>query len=151
MSERVPTKEECGLTCHGGSERRSCRCLGPHMCERKAFDFDVTPLSREPAQVRQGPVRTVCMADPIMTGPDAKACTARLEVTAHLPDFERPGDGHHWNEVEVEEFYEQEALKIMDVLDALPRGTRHHLLILLLQAKTEHYRGHDAQDRGALE
>lgn len=74
--------------------------------------------------------RLVCAADPIVAS-DVRA-TATLDVSDVLPVWPQ---GMPLDEFERSrrEFFDEQARKILDVLDALPGGTRAALLCMLLE------------------
>ena len=66
-------------------------------------------------------------------GDDQVTDGAILEVTNELPKMRDITNSLH--------FYDDEAVKVMEVLEKLPQGTIHQLVILLLEKYAVLYRG----------
>lgn len=77
---------------------------------------------------------TLCKASPITRNEPVE--DVEIHIKDELPDYRDKASR------EIEKFYRQEALNLSDVLNKhLPQGTRHQLLILLLQDVENLYRG----------
>lgn len=77
----------------------------------------------------------VCKASPITADEPVEGVEIHIEKS--LPDF---ADVKSLEEIE--NFYKDEAITIYKALrDSLPQGTRHQLLILMLQGELELYKG----------
>jgi hypothetical protein len=61
-----------------------------------------------------------------------------LRIVGALPDVAPAGP--NWEE-RATAFYDAQAMQVQGALDCLPMGTRHQLLIRLLAAKADLYRG----------
>ena len=60
-----------------------------------------------------------------------------LEINGNLPDDPSLAN---WQK-RINEFYNDQAKIVMEALDQLPQGTKHRLLILMLEKQASYYRG----------
>lgn len=67
-----------------------------------------------------------------------KVADCELQIGGVLPDVAPPGPD--WEE-KASAFYDAQAVQVETALNCLPMGTRHRLLIRLLTAKADLYRG----------
>ena len=76
----------------------------------------------------------VCKGNQLLS--DEVVESTRLDIDDTIPKFEFP----NYEQV-AKEFYNDQAKKVLEALSHLPQGTKHQLLILLLQEKVNIYQG----------
>ena len=79
----------------------------------------------------------VCKADQLLA--EEEVPSVHLRIEEKIPSLTADiSAGWHKR---AENFYDAQASEVHEALKSLPQGTRHSLLILLLQEKTDIYRG----------